>query len=81
MVNTDTGMGTGTGTGTDSGWDGRGNRGGRGPHVTRNTPGARPAEAIPDRRVALPGRRVAAVSLVALAALATGCEPGTATGA
>ncbi|WP_432005000.1 L,D-transpeptidase family protein [Streptomyces parvus] len=99
MVNTDTG--TDTGTGTDSGWDGRGNRGnrgnrgGRGPHVTRNTPGARPAEAIPDRRVAVPdrgvvapdrgvarpGRRVAAVSLVALAALATGCEPGTATGA
>lgn len=28
-----------------------------------------------------PGRRVAAVSLVALAALATGCEPGTAEGA
>ncbi|MEU4921191.1 L,D-transpeptidase family protein [Streptomyces parvus] len=108
MVNTD--------TGTDSGWDGRGNRGGRGPHVTRNTHGARPAEAIPGRRaaapdrgvsapdhgvsvpdrgvsvpdrgvsvpdrgVARPGRHVAAVSLVALAALATGCEPGTATGA
>ncbi|MBM7058215.1 L,D-transpeptidase family protein [Streptomyces durocortorensis] len=50
---------------TDSGWDGRGTRGRR---------GTRPAEAIP-------GRRVAAVSLVALAALATGCEPGTATGA
>ncbi|SBV02158.1 Putative peptidoglycan-binding domain-containing protein [Streptomyces sp. Ncost-T6T-1] len=77
---------------TDSGWDGRG---GRGPRVTRNTGGARPAEPIPgrrvaapdrgvaapDRRIALPGRRVAAVSLVALAALATGCEPGTATGA
>ncbi|WP_048858659.1 MULTISPECIES: peptidoglycan-binding protein [Streptomyces] len=42
--------------------------------MTRNTPGARPSEAIP-------GRHVAAVSLVALAALATGCEPGTATGA
>ncbi|MFE6697255.1 L,D-transpeptidase family protein [Streptomyces sp. NPDC057718] len=50
---------------TDSGWDGRGTRGRR---------GARAAEAIP-------GRRVAAVSFVALAALATGCEPGTATGA
>ncbi|MFC8657766.1 peptidoglycan-binding protein [Streptomyces parvus] len=56
---------------TDSGWDGRGGRGSR---VTRNTGGARPADPIP-------GRRVAAVSLVALAALATGCEPGTATGA
>ncbi|WP_282687166.1 MULTISPECIES: L,D-transpeptidase family protein [unclassified Streptomyces] len=56
---------------TDSGWDGRGGRGSR---VTRNTGGARPAEPIP-------GRRVAAVSLVALAALATGCEPGAATGA
>ncbi|MFI7889921.1 L,D-transpeptidase family protein [Streptomyces sp. CACIS-1.16CA] len=56
---------------TDSGWDGRGGGGSR---VTRNTGGARPAEPIP-------GRRVAAVSLVALAALATGCEPGAATGA
>ncbi|MFB6668551.1 peptidoglycan-binding protein [Streptomyces parvus] len=56
---------------TDSGWDGRDGRGSR---VTRNTGGARPAEPIP-------GRRVAAVSLVALAALATGCEPGAATGA
>ncbi|WP_175465074.1 MULTISPECIES: L,D-transpeptidase family protein [unclassified Streptomyces] len=91
---------------TDSGWDGRGGRGSR---VTRNTGGARAADAIPDRRVAapdrrvavpdrriavpgrrvaapdrpiaLPSRRVAAVSLVVLAALATGCEPGTATGA
>ncbi|MFF9079910.1 L,D-transpeptidase family protein [Streptomyces rubiginosohelvolus] len=56
---------------TDSGWDGRGGRGRRG---ARDTRGARAADAIP-------GRRVAAVSFVALAALATGCEPGTATGA
>ncbi|MFJ6511013.1 L,D-transpeptidase family protein [Streptomyces sp. NPDC091406] len=54
---------------TDSGWDGLGTSRG-----TRGRRGARPAEAIP-------GRRVAAVSLVTLAALATGCEPGTATGA
>ncbi|MFD5204179.1 peptidoglycan-binding protein [Streptomyces sp. NPDC058375] len=51
--------------GTDSGWDGRGGR---------DTRGKCPADAIP-------GRRVVAVSLVALAALATGCEPGTAEGA
>ncbi|MFD4017788.1 L,D-transpeptidase family protein [Streptomyces sindenensis] len=84
MVNTETGTETGTGTGmetgTGGGWDGRsgrsgrGSRGARGPHVTRNTPGARTSEAIPDRRVA-------AASLVALAALATGCGPGTAAGA
>ncbi|OCC09486.1 L,D-transpeptidase family protein [Streptomyces sp. PTY087I2] len=53
------------GTDTDSGWDGR---------ETRGTRGARPAAAIP-------ARRIAAVCLVALAALATGCEPGTAAGA
>ncbi|MFB8141204.1 L,D-transpeptidase family protein [Streptomyces parvus] len=67
---------------TDSGWDGRGGRGSHGTRdtrdtgVTRNTRGTHPADAIP-----IPGRRVAAVSLVALAALATGCEPGAATGA
>ncbi|MEU3317771.1 L,D-transpeptidase family protein [Streptomyces sp. NPDC006785] len=46
-------------------------------------PGRRSTPALPDHRStpALPGRRVAAASLVALAALATGCEPGTATGA
>ncbi|MGC4965838.1 L,D-transpeptidase family protein [Streptomyces globisporus] len=77
----------------DSGWDGRAGeaRTGRGTRDTGGTwgmRGARAADALPDRRVAapdsrvaLPGRRVAAVSLVALAALATGCEPGTATGA
>ncbi|WP_179890436.1 L,D-transpeptidase family protein [Streptomyces sp. st140] len=77
---------------TDSGWDGRGGRGRRG---ARDTRGAHAADAIPnlrvavpdrrvaapDRRTALPGRRAAAVSLVALTALATGCGPGTATGA
>lgn len=49
------------------------------PDLRAALPGRRVA--APDRRAALPGRRVAAVSLVALAALATGCEPGTATGA
>ncbi|XUZ26791.1 L,D-transpeptidase family protein [Streptomyces sp. RMIT01] len=55
-------------------------------------PDHRSTPAVPDRHStptvrdhrstpALPGRRVAAASLVALAALATGCEPGTATGA
>ncbi len=73
MVNTD----TDTDADADSRWDGRGGRGRRGTrgtHVMRNMRRARPAEAIP-------GRRVSAASLVALAALATGCEPGTTTGA
>lgn len=73
---------------TNSGWDGRGTGG------TGGTGGARAAEPIPGRAPApalaaasvpasVPGRgrRVAAASLVALAALATGCEPGTAEGA
>ncbi|MGW1292677.1 L,D-transpeptidase family protein [Streptomyces sp. NPDC002533] len=58
---------------TDSGWDGRGARDTREPGA-QNTRGPRPADAIP-------ARSIAAVSLVALAALATGCAPGTAAGA
>ncbi|MFY0509531.1 L,D-transpeptidase family protein [Streptomyces anulatus] len=69
-------------TDTNSGRDGRG---------AGDTVGARASEAIagpgPDRAAERcaggkpRGRRVAGVSLVALAALATGCEPGTAAGA
>ncbi len=63
---------------TNSGWDGRGTSGpggapgpaaGPGP-VAGRCAGGRPR-----------GRRAVAASLVALAALATGCEPGTAEGA
>ncbi|MYT80821.1 Putative peptidoglycan-binding domain-containing protein [Streptomyces sp. MnatMP-M77] len=63
---------------TNSGWDGRG----------ASDPGGAPdPEAGPDPVAGRcaggrpRGRRVAAASLVALAALATGCEPGTAEGA
>lgn len=64
---------------TNSGWGGRG---------AGDTGGARAAEGKPGpgvtaerRGVRRPrGHRVAAVSLVAMAALATGCEPGTAEG-
>ncbi|KFK90741.1 peptidoglycan-binding protein [Streptomyces sp. JS01] len=87
MVDTDSGW---------DGRGGRGRRGARdtrGAHAADAIPSRRVAVpdhrvalpdnrvAAPDRRTALPSRRVAAVSLVALAALATGCEPGTATGA
>ncbi|RPK92821.1 MULTISPECIES: L,D-transpeptidase family protein [Streptomyces] len=63
-----------------SGWGGPG---------AGDTGGARAAEAVPGRDVTAgrraggrpQGRRAAAVSLVALAALSTGCEPGAAQGA
>ncbi|MFD5690263.1 L,D-transpeptidase family protein [Streptomyces rubiginosohelvolus] len=87
MVDTDSGWDGRGGRGQS------GARGTRGGHAADAIPDGRVAApdrraalpdsraAAPDRRAALPGRRVAAVSLVALAALATGCEPGTATGA
>ncbi|MDQ0986535.1 L,D-transpeptidase family protein [Streptomyces sp. V2I9] len=81
--------------GTGNGWDGRGpgdsGAGRARPAAAPPDPipqgrerAVRHQGAVPGRReraVRPPGRRVAAVSLVALAALTTGCEPGTATGA
>ncbi|MFI0931375.1 L,D-transpeptidase family protein [Streptomyces sp. NPDC021019] len=73
---------------TNSGWDGRGASGPDGTRSSEAIPGPGPgpgpgphmaAERCADGRIR--GRRVAAASLVALAALATGCEPGTAEGA
>ncbi|MGW4626637.1 L,D-transpeptidase family protein [Streptomyces rubiginosohelvolus] len=86
MVDTDSGWDGRGGRGSYGSRDTGGTRGMRGARAADAIPGRRVAApdrrvAIPDRRFAAPGRRVAAVSLVALAALATGCEPGTATGA
>ncbi|WP_257138996.1 hypothetical protein [Streptomyces sp. rh34] len=67
---------------TNSGWDGRGAWGPGGARATAAIPGPGPDMTAERRGGGRPqGRRVTAVSLVALAALATGCEPGTAEGA
>lgn len=69
-------------TDTNSGWDGRGAGGTGGTRASGAIPGPGPDTAAERCAGGKPrGRRVAAASLVALAALATGCEPGTAEGA
>ncbi|WP_215105546.1 L,D-transpeptidase family protein [Streptomyces sp. McG3] len=67
---------------TNSGWDGRGASDTGGAGSSEAIPGPGPDMAAEPCAGGKPrGRRVAAASLVALAALATGCEPGTAEGA
>ncbi|MGX1948964.1 L,D-transpeptidase family protein [Streptomyces anulatus] len=69
-------------TDTNSGRDGRGASGTGGTRAPEAIPGPGPGMAAERCAGGKPrGRRVAAASLVALAALATGCEPGTAEGA
>ncbi|MFE1824212.1 L,D-transpeptidase family protein [Streptomyces anulatus] len=69
-------------TDTNSGRDGRGASGTGGTRASEAIPGPGPGMAAERCAGGRPrGRRVAAASLVALAALATGCEPGTAEGA
>lgn len=67
---------------TNSGRDGRGASDTGGTGASEALPGPGPDMAAERCAGGKPrGRRVAAASLVALAALATGCEPGTAAGA